>query len=234
MRRVILSWVALGVVSAAVALAQAPNPRAAAPIDLTGTWVSVVTEDWRYRMVSPPKGDYPSIPLNAEGKKLADAWDGKETCKSFGAGNIMRQPGRIRIYWEGDTTLKLETDTGTQTRLFAFGPPATGAAGSLQGESRASWDFAGGRRGKAGGGGSLKVVTTRMQSGYLQTNGVPYSANASFTEYFHRTQESNGDSWLVVTTMTEDPQYLTGQHQRSSHFKKVADGQGWTPTTCTP
>ena len=77
------------------------------------------------------------------------------------------------------------------------------------------------------------MVTTRMTPGFLQTNGVPYSANAVFTEYFHRTAESNGDSWLMVTTMTEDPQYLSGQHQRSSHFKKVPDGQGWSPTACS-
>jgi len=36
--------------------------KASAPIDLTGYWVSLVTEDWRWRMVTPAKGDYPSIP----------------------------------------------------------------------------------------------------------------------------------------------------------------------------
>ena len=52
-----------------------PTPRAAAPVDLTGYWVSVVTEDWRFRMVTPPKGDYASVPLNAEARRVADAWD---------------------------------------------------------------------------------------------------------------------------------------------------------------
>ena len=47
---------------------QAPQtPQAGAPIDLTGYWVSVVTEDWRWRMVTPPKGDFASVPLNPEG-----------------------------------------------------------------------------------------------------------------------------------------------------------------------
>ena len=34
---------------------QAPvsTARADAPIDLTGYWVSVVTQDWRWRMVTP-------------------------------------------------------------------------------------------------------------------------------------------------------------------------------------
>jgi hypothetical protein len=222
-----------GIASALYLFGQGQSARQAAPVDLTGTWVSVVTEDWRYRMVTPKKGDYPSIPLNAEGKKAADAWDGvADSCKAFGAGNIMRQPGRIRITWDGDNALKVETDAGTQTRVFSFAGAASGA-GTLQGEARASWDFAGGRRAK-GGGGSLKVVSTKMLPGFLQSNGVPYSANAVVTEYIHRTQETNGDSWLIVTTLVEDPQYLTGPFQRSTHFKKIADGQGWSPTSCVP
>src|SRR6266446_4349151 len=95
------------------------NPKAAAPVDLTGYWVSIVTEDWRYRMVTPAKGDYPSIPLNAEGRKVADAWDPVKDeaagaqCKSYGAGGIMRMPGRLHITWENDTTVKVEADNGT-------------------------------------------------------------------------------------------------------------------------
>src|SRR5450755_942710 len=93
---------------------QAPprTAKAAAPIDLTGYWVAIVTEDWRYRMVTPAKGDYPSIPLNAEGKKVADAWDPAadeavgNQCKSYGAANITRQPGRLHIAWDNDTVLK--------------------------------------------------------------------------------------------------------------------------------
>ena len=96
-----------------------PTPRAAAPIDLTGYWVSVITEDWRWRMVTPPKGDYVSIPINVEAKKAADAWDpAKDTaagdqCKTYGAPGLMRLPTRLHITWQDDTTLKVETDTGT-------------------------------------------------------------------------------------------------------------------------
>src|SRR2546430_1421165 len=109
----------------------APPPqtaRAAAPIDLTGYWVSMVTADWRFRMMTPPKGDYTSMPLNPEGRKVADAWDpakdeaAGEQCRSYGAPALMRVPGRLHITWQDDRTLKLETDAGTQTRLFHFGP----------------------------------------------------------------------------------------------------------------
>ena len=85
-----------------------PAPRAAAPIDLTGYWVSVVTEDWRWRMVTPPKGDYASIPINAEAKKVADAWDAAkdaagDQCKAYGAPGLMRLPTRLHITWQDDT-----------------------------------------------------------------------------------------------------------------------------------
>jgi hypothetical protein len=213
--------------------------RAQAPIDLVGTWVSVVTEDWRWRMMTPPKGDYPSIPLNAEAKKIADAWDpardasAGEQCRSYGAAAIMRAPGRIRISWENDTTLRVDTEAGTQTRRFVFGRPAPSTGEKTwQGASVANWQLTGGRRG--GGpnrGGSLRVMTSGMRAGYLQKNGVPYSENAVVTEYFNRTNEPNGDQWLVVTTIVQDPQYLTSRFARSSHFKRVA-GTPWNPTAC--
>jgi hypothetical protein len=97
-------------------------------VDLTGTWVAVVTEDWRWRMVTPPKGDVASIPVNAEGRKAALNWNPEadaaagNACKAFGVGGIMRQPGRLRISWQDDQTLKLEFDAGTQTRLLNFDP----------------------------------------------------------------------------------------------------------------
>ena len=221
---------------------QAQTPKAAAPIDLTGYWVSVVTEDWRFRMVTPVKGDYPSIPLNAEGRRVANAWDpakdeaAGDQCKSYGAANIMRVPGRVHITWENDTTLRIDTDAGTQTRLLHFGSaPAVSSDPPWQGTSIAQWEFPGpgGRRAPTPTpGGSLKVVTTHMRPGYLQKNGVPYSGNAVLTEYFHRTVEPNGDSWMVITTIVEDPQYLTGPFLRSTNFKNEADGSRWDPTPC--
>ena len=238
---------ALLLVAAAAPLkAQGRGPetlRAAAPIDLTGYWVSVVTEDWRFRMMTPAKGDYPSIPLNAEGRRVADRWDpardeaAGDTCKAYGAAAIMRMPGRIHITWQDDLTVKVETDTGAQTRLFHFGRPQPPAGPpTWQGFSLAEWEYAGGgRRGRAAvQGGDLKVVTTHLRPGYLQKNGVPYSGDAVVTEHFDAlNKEPNGDQWLIVTTLVEDPQYLNQPFQRSTHFKRQADQTGWDPSPCT-
>ena len=88
------------------------TPRSAAPKDLTGYWVSEVTELWRYRMMVPDKNDYEYVPLNPEGRKVADTWDPAKdqasgnACKSYGAPAIMQVPGRLHIYWQDDNTLR--------------------------------------------------------------------------------------------------------------------------------
>ncbi len=220
--------------------------KAAAPIDLTGYWLSLVTEDWRMRMFVPPKGDYTSVPLNAAARKIADAWDpakdeaAGEQCKSYGAANIMRVPGRLHITWQDDETLKLETDAGMQTRVFYFGAPRV-AGGDWQGVSKASWEFIpapvtdtlGARVGQDPQHGSLKVVTTKLKPGYLRTNGVPYSENTTVTEHFDRVTDPDGDSFLIVTTTVDDPTYLNRPFMTSTHFRKQTDASGWNPSPCT-
>ncbi len=217
-----------------------PAPRAAAPIDLTGYWVSIVTEDWRWRMVTPPKGDFASIPTNPAGTQIGQQWDpakdeaAGEQCKSYGAPAIMRVPGRLHITWDNDTTMKVETDAGQQTRLFHFGEfqPPPGPP-TWQGNSSAAWETSGGRRGGPPTGGTMKVVTSAIRPGYLRKNGYPYSDKTTLTEYFDRTNESNGESWLIVTTIVNDPVYLNQEFVTSTHFKKQADAAGWNPQPCT-
>ncbi len=216
-----------------------PTPRAIAPVDFTGDWVAMVTEDWRWRMITPPKGDVSSIPVNAEARKVAEAWDpardtaAGEQCKSYGAPQLLRIPGRIRISWDNDTTMKVETEAGTQTRLFRFGnQPAPAGAPTYQGNSVARWEVIVGGRGAKPRGGSLAVMTTGMRAGYVRKNGVPYSEKATVEEHFNATSEPNGDRWLILTTVVRDPVYLNAPWVTSTHFKKVPNGSSWTPTAC--
>ena len=220
-----------------------PTAKASAPIDITGYWEALITRDWRYRMLNPPKGDYQGLPLNAEARKVADEWDpakdeaAGEQCRSYGAVNIMRMPGRLHITWADDETLKIETDAGKQTRMLYFGPPK-GEGGDWQGISKASWDTIPGvgRFGQAAPPvqtGALKVVTTKMKPGYLRRNGVPYSANAVMTEYFDLVKEGDSDSYLIITTTVDDPMYLTTPYLTSTNFKKQGDATGWNPMPCS-
>jgi len=214
----------------------AQTPRAAAVVDLTGYWVAVVTEDWRYRMVTPAQGDYQGVPLTPAARKIADSWDpAKESasgdqCKSYGAPAILRVPGRLHITWQDDTTLKLETDAGQQTRLFHFGNwKSPGGPKTLQGDSVAEWE--GGGRGVTDG--SMKVTTTNLNGGFLRKNGVPYSENASVTEYYEVVTQPDGSPLLVVTISTTDPEYLRTPFVISSQFKKEATDAKWKPSPCS-
>jgi hypothetical protein len=228
-----------------------PSARASAPIDLTGYWVAVVNEDWRYRMVTPPKGDFRGVPITKEALQIVNAWDpaadekAGEQCRSYGAGAVMRLPARLHITWQDDNTMQVDVDAGTQTRLFRFAPggsvidvaaskaPPSPDAGkpTWQGESTAQWERGGGRGGPPAGG-SLTVVTTNMRAGYLRKNGVPYSADAKVTEYID-VSPSPGGQMLLVTTVVDDPRYLLQPFIVSSHFKKEADGSKWDPTPCS-
>jgi hypothetical protein len=214
---------------------------------VTGYWVSIVNEDWRWRMVTPPKGDYASVPLNDEGRKMADTWDPSKDgqCDAYGAAALMRMPTRLHITWESDNALKVDTDAGQQTRRLLFDKSQLAPAPrSLQGFSVAEWERpatgGGGGRGGRGGeaatgpapGANLKVVTTQLRAGWLRKNGVPYSENAVVTEYFDRFTAPTGDEWLVVTTIVNDPKYLNQEFITSSHFKKEPDGSKWSPTSC--
>jgi hypothetical protein len=240
---VLAAMVDLQVSAQQAAPATPRTPRAAAPIDLTGNWVSVVTEEWLWRMTTPKKGDYTSIPISDEGRRVADLWDPASdgSCKAFGAGGVMRIPTRLRIAWKGDDALSVETDAGQQTRLLRFDRSQPSGARSLQGHSIAEWEPIGApvvlRNGRAIGagnpqGGSLKVVTSNLTEGWLRKNGVAYSESASLLEYWDRVTFPNGDTWLIVTTVVSDPRYLLNDYTTSTHFKREADGSKWKPTPC--
>ena len=231
--------------------AQPPrSPKEGAPSDLTGYWVSLITEDWRWRMVTPLKGDSAGVPVNREARKIIEAWDPAKDeaaglqCKSYGAAAIMRVPGRLHITWQDDNTLRVETDAGTQTRLLHFeGTPPPNAEPTWQGYSAAKWEgglqpFLGalpfglgprvGVRSR-----SLEVVTTNLRPGYVRKNGVPYSARTIVTEYLDLFTEPNGDQHLMVMTTVTDPEYLAIPFVTTSDFKKEADGSKWDPTPCS-
>jgi hypothetical protein len=207
-----------------------PTAKQAAPIDLTGYWVSVIAEDWKYRMVTPKKGVFDGVPLTPEGRKVGESWDpardeaAGEQCRAYGAGAIMRVPGRLNISWQDDRVLKVETDAGTQTRLLRFGASSPATEATWQGNSVAQWNVAGR---------SLKVVTTNLRAGYVRRNGVPYSDKTTLTEYWDVNTFPNGDQWLTVTTELVDPLYFARPYVTSSDFKKLPSAAGWSPTPCS-
>ena len=256
------AYAALGLACAALLYAQtgvaqrgaAPQPalsaREAAPIDITGHWVALITDDWVYRMITPARGDYSYIPLNAEGRRLADTWDpardaaAGEECKAYAAPAIMRLPGRVHITWQDDDTLMLDIDTGMQTRLFHFGEPEPQGPRSWQGWSHGEWEISGnidrqlvfgGARTSLGDvprNGSLRVDTSNLRAGYLRRNGVPFGEDAFMTEYYNLVVEDDGNQYLVIQTFVDDPQYLNGHFVRTMQFKREPDDSKRAPLDC--
>ncbi len=210
-----------------------------APIDVTGQWVSIVTEDWRFRMLTPAKNDYPGLPLNAAARAVADAWDPARdeaegnACKSYGVGAIMRVPGRIRISWDDDSTLEIETDAGRQKRLLHFdGTAPEEMERTWQGNSKAEWILHAGERGRPPVNGTIKVVTTGMKAGYLRKNGVPYSEDAVVTEWYDLFTQHDGTQWLQILTRIDDPTYFMTPVITSTNFRREADRRAWDPQPC--
>jgi hypothetical protein len=247
-----------GVVCSAAALAQLPRAQApaasardAAPVDFTGYWVSPVMEDWRWRMVTPLKGDAASIPVNAAARAVIDAWDpakdeaGGDECKAYGAPALLRVPGRLRIRWLDAETLEIAADAGEQTRLLRFAaPPAEPIEPSRQGYSQAGWSFLTARPGPTGvplgmapgrpaPSRTLEATTTQLLPGYLRKNGIPYSGETTVLEYFDRFSEPDGTEWFTVTTIVRDPKYLGAPFVTTTDFRRERDGARWKPRPCT-
>jgi hypothetical protein len=243
-----------------------PTAKARAPIDLTGYWTAVITEDWHTRMLTAPKGDFGSgppgvivnpnsgpigvgsnasaqgnIPYNVTGAQAALKWDPAKDeaegnpCKAYGAPGIMRLPTHLHITWQDDDTLKIEADYGTQSRLFHFGLTPAGLESSMQGFSAASWTIMGGRggRGIVERGGSLKVVTTHLKTGYYWKNGMPYSGNAMLTEYYRIMNLPDSSTWIRLTQLVEDSEYLAQPYIVNYQFKKLPDSSLWNPIPCS-
>jgi hypothetical protein len=162
----------------------------------------------------------------------------------------MRTPTRLQIAWQDDRTLRIDADNGTQSRLlhFAAGPrlsllslalEAPAGEPTWQGYSVAEWEaltprgsYNGINGQKFPAKGSLKVLTTRMKAGYLRANGVPYSDKAVLNETFDAFTAPNGDAWFVVTTIVDDPIYLSQPYVTTSHFRKERDNSKWQPSPC--
>ena len=212
--------------------AETPDtPQAMAPIDLTGYWVSIVNEDWRWRMRTPPVGDFESLPLNEDGERVGNAWtpDQDGQCEAYGVAGLLRMPTRLHITWQDARTLQIATDAGSQVRTLHFeagdpGPP------SLQGYSRARWDLTG--DGDVDETGYLQVETANTTGGWLRRNGAPYSEDTTVTEYFDFFTSPIDVEWLTVVTVVNDPTYLDGPFITSTQFKRELDPATWMPTTC--
>jgi hypothetical protein len=223
------------------------NGKAQALFDPSGNWVALVTQDWRYRMVVPGPGQYGGIPLNLAAKQFADNWKAADytaagkACAAYGAPALMMAPTRLRISWQDDNTLRVETDAGQQTRLLRFRDPAPGPA-SLQGDSKAQWlappavmNFGDGGPNAAAAPkyGVLRVSTNNLQAGLLRKNGVPYSDKTTLQEDWMLNALPGSGDYLTISAIIKDPEYLRADYYVAPVFVRESDASKWQPAPCT-
>ena len=201
--------------------------------------MSVITEEWVSRMVTPRKGDVRGggIHVTPEGMRVTNMWDpakdaaAGDQCRGYGAVGVTRLPGKVRISWQDENTLKAEFEAGNQVRLFRSEVPPPREAPSWQGHSVAQWERAVGTGGQRAG--NLKVTTTHLRPQYARKNGLPISGNARLTEYLHVLKAPNGELWLSLIGELDEPLYYLEPYHYSFQFKKVADNSPWTPEPCS-
>lgn len=186
--------------------------RAGSPVDFTGTWASVVTEDWQWRFVTPAVGDYTGVPMNNVADKLARAWNpdadvkAGEQCKGFGAAAINRLPTRLQVSWVNDTTMKLDFDLGTQSRLVHFDRSASAGAPSLQGHAVGEWIDVPAPGGGRGGGNAAGRGTAPAAAAPGAAAAPPAGRGGAAPARAAAPPARNGG--LKITTTNLRPQYL--------------------------
>ena len=222
------------------------SARESAALDLTGQWVAIVNEDWRWRMVTPPHGDYASVPLNDEGRRVADLWEPSQDGAVRGvrggrahahADALANRVGRRRRARDrdgrGPTDAAADASSGVAHRARA----------RCRAQSAAEWVRPlppPGGPGLAGAGGGQQRAGRLSQGDHDESSAglaAPQRCAVQRGRRAHRVFRSlpapNGDEWLMVTAIVEDPKYLNTRFVTSSHFRREPDGTArWNPQPC--
>jgi len=184
-------------------------------------------EDSLERADGPALVDYLGIPINAEGRARALAYDGallgvpEHVCMRHPSTYSFWGPARLRIESELDANLDVVAYKvgGTFRRadrtIWMDGRPHPSKfaphtwAGFTTGEWRGS---------------TLVTTTTHIKWGWIRRNGVPSSDQATVVTYYTR-----NENVLTITWIVYDPIYLTEPYIKSVDF--IAAPQGVTTAT---
>lgn len=193
---------------------------AVAQVDFSGEWDHPGMfghEDVPDRGAGPEIGDYMGLPLNAAGIRKAESYSGswlgvpEHQCTPHPAAYQTWGPNTLvvgKIYDRVQRVVQAITLDGTfglDRVVWMDGrehPPAS-ALHSFSGFSTGHWD-----------GDTLVVETTHLKMGWLRRNGTPTSERAKMTEYYQRF-----DDYLLVTTIVEDPVYLSEPFVRTTEYE---------------
>ncbi|HEY0963207.1 MAG TPA: MBL fold metallo-hydrolase [Pseudomonadales bacterium] len=203
-----------------LSIACALSTPALAQVDFSGEWDHPGMfghEDVPDRGQGPEIGDFMGLPLNAAGVRKAEAYSGswlgvpEHQCTPHPAAYQTWGPNTLVVSKEYEpvqrvvNAIRLDGTFGLDRIVWMDGrehPPAS-ALHTFTGYSTGRWD-----------GDTLIVTTTHMKAGWLRRNGTPTSERATMTEFFQRF-----DDYLLVTTVLEDPVYLSEPFVRTTEYE---------------
>ncbi|MBI4263298.1 MAG: hypothetical protein HY657_02885 [Acidobacteria bacterium] len=201
------------------------------PVDLSGEWANRMHEDLPWRGPGQRVGEFQGLPINAEARMKAESWMAsayampERQCIPFPM-DMAYTFGNMRIWKVKDSPSQEVIAWGQlnewqqqERTIWMDGRPhpPEGAPHTWQGFSTGEWD-----------GTLLKVTTTHLKMAYLERNGVPRSDQATVVEYYAR-----HDNILTITTIVEDPVYLTEPWVRTRNFAS-APNQELNAYPCRP
>jgi cyclase len=194
---------------------------ALAQTDFSGEWATLMHEGGV--LAGSQLGDYLGVPLNDAARLRAQTssnsdWGLPEfQCRPHSAPFQWRAAGGLRILKEIDpvsrqlTAYHFQWVRSLDRPIYMDGrphPPAY-APHTWSGFSTGRWD-----------GEVMVVTTTHLKESYLQRNGVPYSDQATMTEYVMR----DGDLLTIVIQM-DDPIHLDEPYINSVTYRLAPDTQ---------
>jgi hypothetical protein len=179
-----------------------------AQTDFSGEWRALAHEAGG----DPRIGEYMGLPINDEGRSVAEAWDASVLslpelqCRPHPLPYAEQTPGNpanAQFRWWKVIDPVTQNTIAYRKRGAWMEPertiwmdgrphPPEYAPHTWQGFSTGEWV-----------GGALKVTTTHIKEGFIRRNGVPVSDRTTTTEFFIR----HGD-YLTSNLYIDDPVYL--------------------------
>ena len=206
------------IVLLACAIVGGTTSPARAQVELTGNYIALMHEDYIERGPGSFMGDFTGVPLSDDGRAKALLYTSnlpstaERQCLAQSAGIFQYRPVAIRIYAElNDTGRVLAWVIGGDNlrgdiRIWMDGRPhpSPNAQHTEGGFATGRWE-----------GDTLAVKVTHLKTAWIRRGvGLPGSDHTTIDMYFTRR-----DDLLTITTIQEDPHYLTEPHVVSRVFE---------------
>ncbi len=232
------AWLRRCAPAVATAVATLCAVPAAAQIDLSGNWATVVQQDFRGRL-NPSPADFLGVPLTADARAAALSYS-EESLDELGRQchprtvlSLWRNPFGLRIWPTTDPAGGEVVAWHLRSALpggGSFFAPMTIWVDSRRAPSAQALHTDSGFTTGHWEGDTLVSSTTHIIDALLTVNGAPSSNQATMTSFISRY-----DELLVISAVVRDPVYLAAPYVIAQSYQLSARGSSDTlPYYCVP